>query len=248
MGSDKAEDSLACDNEAPKHQVILPGYWIAKTPVTVVQFRAFVRTEGHNVHEKSLKGPDDHPVRYVSWNDAMVYCHWVSMRSGLTATLPSEAEWEKAARGTDGRLYPWGNAKPDVYRCNFDNHEGGTTPVGRYSPQGDSPYGCVDMAGNVMEWTRSLDKAYPYSFQDEREDLESRGLRVLRGGAFCDAAEDVRCVMRYWGDLYACSSCIGFRLVLSPTSLNFVPSVLDISDIASEVSDSTLWHLWGRES
>jgi formylglycine-generating enzyme required for sulfatase activity len=93
-------------------------------------------------------GITDHPVR-VSWHDAVAYATWAGKR------LPSEEEWEKAARGTDGRKYPWGDEEPTPDLCNFGKNEGGTTPVGKYSPQGDSPYGCADMAGNVWEWTSS---------------------------------------------------------------------------------------------
>ncbi len=215
MGSDKAQDPDAEDAEVPKHQVTLPGYWIAKTPVTVAQFRAFVEAEEYKAHEYALEGPDDHPVRYVSWVDAMAYCRWQSKRTGLSVTLPSEAEWEKAARGTDGWLYPWGNAKPDVYRCNFGDYKRGTTSVGRYSPQGDSPYGCVDMAGNVWEWTRSLYKDYPYDSKDGRESFKFGGLRVLRGGAFHSDERGVRCARR--GRLISNSNySFGFRVVLVP--------------------------------
>ncbi len=224
MGSDRAQDRDAYDDEIPRHQVALPGYWIAKTPVTVAQFRAFVEAEDYKPEEESLKGGEDHPVVEVSWDDALVYCRWVSKRSGLTVTLPSEAEWEKAARGTDGRLYPWGDAKPDAQHCNFNGNEQGTTPVGRYSPQGDSPYGCVDMVGNMWEWTRSLwgqnedkpDFRYPYVPRDGREDLTVSGLRILRGGAFGGSGRGARCASRCWVYPYLRSYGVGFRPVLSP--------------------------------
>ena len=119
----------------------------------------------------------DHPVLQVSWHDAVAYAEWAGKR------LPTEEEWEKAARGTDGRKYPWGDEEPTRDLCNFGKNEGGTTPVGKYSPQGDSPYGCVDMAGNVWEWTGS-------DFDAER--------KVLRGGSWRFGPGDVRSAHRGW--------------------------------------------------
>ena len=144
----------------------------------------------------------------------MQYCSWLSQMTGRLYRLPSEAEWEKAARGTDGRIYPWGDEPPDERRCNFGMNVGGTKPVGRYSPQGDSPYGCADMAGNVWEWTRSLYKDYPYDPEDGREDLEAdhRVLRVLRGGAFYEVWF-VRCAARLGIFPNDRSGYYGFRLV-----------------------------------
>jgi formylglycine-generating enzyme required for sulfatase activity len=104
MGSDKDKDPLAYDDEIPQHEVTLPGYWIGKTPVTVAQFRAFVRESGYGWKYDGRQGGDDHPVVYVRWRDARAYCQWVSQRMGLRVTLPTEAQWEKAARGPDGRI------------------------------------------------------------------------------------------------------------------------------------------------
>jgi formylglycine-generating enzyme required for sulfatase activity len=139
----------------------------------------------------SVKAKTGHPVTQVSWDDAQAFCRWLSSLSGLTCRLPSEAEWEKAARGTDGRIYPWGNALPDETRCNYGQKVGGTMPCGHYSPRSDAPYGCQDMAGNVWEWTSSLwgndwgqpDFKYPYQAGDGRENPQSRDRRVLRGGS-----------------------------------------------------------------
>ena len=145
MGSDPAVDNQGDIDEQPQHVLELPSYWIGKHPVTVAQFRAFVEAAAPKLQGRpELDKGDDHPVIHVSWHDALAYCRWLSERSGLPVTLPSEAEWEKAARGDDGRLYPWGNEPPTDELCNYNSNRG-TTPVGRYSPQGDSPYGCADM-------------------------------------------------------------------------------------------------------
>lgn len=116
----------------------------------------------------------DHPVIYVTQHDATVYCRWLSEITGKSYRLPSEAEWEKAARGTDGRIYPWGD-QWEAGRCNAQpSGKRDTTPVGAY-PQGKSPYGLLDTAGNVWEWTRSLCKRYPYDPADGREALDAKG-------------------------------------------------------------------------
>jgi formylglycine-generating enzyme required for sulfatase activity len=227
MGSDPEKDTGSRDSEFPQHQVTLPGYWIGRTLVTVAQYRAFVEESGYAIaHQGSLEGPQDHPVVSVSWHDGLAYCRWLRERSGLPVTLPSEAEWEKAARGTDGRIYPWGDQAPTQSLCNYDDNEGNTTPVGRYSPRGDSPCCCADMAGNAWEWTRSLwgsdlmepEFGYPYDPQDGRENLVAGDnvLRVLRGGAFNDDARLVRCACRDRSlpDLYDWDG--GFRVVVSP--------------------------------
>ena len=218
MGSDKSKDPGAYDDEQPQHQVTLPGYWIGKYPVTAAQFRGFVEESGYQLGNKTgLRRPDDHPVIYVTWHGAVAYCRWLTEKSGIQITLPSEAEWEKAARGTDGRIYSWGN-EWDASRCNTSKGgKRGTTPVGAY-PQGASFYGMMDMAGNVWEWTRSLYKEYPYDPDDGREDLDAEGRRVVRGGSFIVGRSYVRCAFRdgYLPD--SRSGDKGFRLV-SPISL-----------------------------
>jgi formylglycine-generating enzyme required for sulfatase activity len=157
MGSDPRTDKNAGDDEQPQHYLHLPDYSIAKTPVTNVQYLAFVQSKGQKPPKywKGGKPPgdkEDHPVVGVSWEDAMAYCNWLAEAMGKAYRLPSEAEWEKAARGADGRIWPWGN-EWDEKRCNTrEGGPGDSTPVGQYSPGGDSPYGCVDMAGNVFEW------------------------------------------------------------------------------------------------
>jgi len=222
MGSDPGRDRDASDDEQPQHTLYLPDYRIAKTPVTYAQYAVFVQATGYDLPQhsdlargKPPRGKEDHPVRAVSWQDAVAYCNWLSQVTGKPYRLPSEAEWEKGARGTDGRIYPWGDEPPDEGRCNFGNNVKGTTPVGRYSPQGDSPYGCVDMAGNVWEWTRSLRERYPYDPSDGRENLEAgRDVgRVLRGGAFDCVDWTVRCAARGRIYPYSWSLDSGFRVV-----------------------------------
>jgi serine/threonine-protein kinase len=169
MGSDPAKDKYANDDEQPQHVLTLPDYYIGKYPVTNAQYAAFVQATGHEAGDKWLKkgwlsagkiqfpsGGEDHPAIYVSWHDAVAFCRWASQQSDYLIRLPTEAEWEKAARGTDGRIYPWGNQPPTAELCNFRRGVGDTTPVGKYSPQGDSPYGVADMSGNVWEWAMAL--------------------------------------------------------------------------------------------
>jgi formylglycine-generating enzyme required for sulfatase activity len=152
----------------------------------------------------------------VSWHDAVEFCDWLRAETGLRFHLPTEAEWEKAARGTEHRIYPWGDEPPDEARCNFGMHIRDTTTIGRYSPQGDSPYGCADMAGNVCEWCQSLFRPYPYQGGDGREDLEVDGPRVRRSGAFFDSQRNVRCAYRGAYDPYYWFNHLGFRVVVAP--------------------------------
>ncbi|MEI7470231.1 MAG: bifunctional serine/threonine-protein kinase/formylglycine-generating enzyme family protein, partial [Chloroflexota bacterium] len=140
------------DDKKTRH---LPDYYIGKYPVTTAQFWAFVKATGFNGHshwasgnEAWLKSHSDYPAVHVSWDDANVFCAWASQMTGLGICLPSEVEWEKAARGTDGRTYPWGEAAPDVSRANYNKSYDlkNLSRVGSY-PAGNSPYGCADMAG-----------------------------------------------------------------------------------------------------
>jgi formylglycine-generating enzyme required for sulfatase activity len=232
MGSDPQQDKDALDNEQPQHRPSLADYFLAKTPVTHAQYREFVQAKGHGAPQgwpngTPPSGKEDHPVVNVSWYDARDYCQWLSQVTGKDYRLPSEAEWEKGARGTDGRLYPWGN-QWDATRCNSEKSGlGETTSVHAY-PQGASPYGVMDMAGNVREWTRSLwgkswqrpDYGYPYRSTDGREnpDAGPEVARVLRGGAFYDGHRGVRCASRDWLNPYGSGRFIGFRVVVLPAS------------------------------
>ena len=213
MGSDKTKDPSAYDDEQPQHRVNLGEYWLGKTEVTVEQFVLFVKTTGYAADTRAFRsGKEKHPVNYVSWDDAVAFCKWVSDRSKLTVRLPSEAEWEKGARGTDGRIYAWGNQAIDRSRANYvDAKVGDTTAVGKYSSFGDSLYGLQDMIGNVWEWTSSLYKPYPYNANDGRESDSSRDARVLRGGSFSNDDYYVRCAFRNYHGITAHSDYIGFR-------------------------------------
>jgi formylglycine-generating enzyme required for sulfatase activity len=175
--------------------------------VTVTEWRKFTQATGHTPENiSSLHGRADYPVVYVNWDEALKYARWLGM------TLPSEAQWEKAARGEDGRVYPWGNEWrpgvantleywltpsrwPNWLRPRYKLIE--RTPVSHFSPLGDSPYGCADMAGNVWEWCSSLHQSYPYRRDDGRENLETEGSRVLRGGSLSNEAWRARVACRY---------------------------------------------------
>ncbi len=222
MGS-KDDDPLASDDEKPQHTIEIPyDYWMARYPVTNEQFAKFVRAAAYKFDLYSnWKKKADHPVAGVAWHDATAFFKWLNeqLRSDLgklVLRLPTEAEWEKAARGTDGRIYPWGN-EFDKNKCNSgEGSKGDTTPVGAYSPQGDSLYGCADMAGNVWEWVHSLSKKYPYNPRDGRENAASTAYRVLRGGAFSSSERVVRCAYRNWNNPNLRLRLSGFRLVVSP--------------------------------
>lgn len=218
MGS-KKKDILADNDERPQHIVYLPDYYIAKMPVTNVHWAAFVQATGGKIPKhwkrgRIPKGKDNHPVVNVSWFDVMTYCQWLVELTGKPYTLPSEAQWEKAARGTDGRLYPWDNR---FYKGFCNIRASGTTPVDRY-PLGASPYGVLDMLGNVWEWTCSLYRPYPYSLVDGREDLSLIDSRVVRGCAFNNNRIYLRCACRYRLNPFAFYDVQGFRVAMAAAS------------------------------
>ena len=143
----------------------------------------------------------------------MAYTRWLSAQTGQRFSLPTEAEWEKAARGTDGRIYPWGN----TWEANRANSEDAdfqkTVPVGQY-PSGGSPYDALDMAGNVWEWTRSVDAPYPYNPTDGREDLSNpaQKLFTFRGGAWYNPPLYLRAAHRHYDSPDNHYRLVGFRL------------------------------------
>ena len=228
MGSDERKD------EQPAGELWVDAFTIDRLPVTNAQFFAFWRAglyeqpdhpawaglqEGYRwirkreerrvprfAYDPQWNDPDQ-PVIGVTWYEALAYARWIGKR------LPTEAEWEKAARGTDGRVYPWGNDF-DLARCNLaQSGVGCTNKVGLYAPHGDSPYGVAEMAGNIWEWTSTLYQPYPYRRDDGREDLaEDKGRRVLRGGSWQSRfTQHLRCANRYFGDPNFGFTNTGFR-------------------------------------
>ncbi len=218
MGSDKRTDPQVYDSELPQHAVNLAAFQIGTFPVTVAEYACFVRVGQKPPQDwQAQLGKLDHPVVSVSWQDAMAYVGWLAAHTGQPWRLPSEAEWEKAARGTDGRIYPWGDVF-DASRAN--TNEGGkqaTTPVGSY-PSGASPYGALEMAGNVWEWTNTVYKPYPYNAGDGRERVESTENRVLRGGSWFYSAWNARAAYRSYIQPVIVNNNLGFRLILAAPS------------------------------
>jgi formylglycine-generating enzyme required for sulfatase activity len=172
MGSDPWKDYMAHFHEQPQHVVDLPEFYVARHPVTVAQFQAFVEDTRYNIEDRdALRGVPNHPVVSVSWYEALAYCEWLTTKlrssdatpaelrarlaNGWVITLPSEAEWEKAARGRDGRIYPWDDQFEAASTNGVEKGLGTTSAVGLF-PAGASPCGALDMCGYVWEWTRSL--------------------------------------------------------------------------------------------
>lgn len=221
MGSDEDEP-----DERPPHEVFVEEFYLAKYPITNSEYGVFVSATDHPPpdHWKGNAYPKPlglHPVVHVSWHDALAYCRWMSAQSGMQIRLPSEAEWEKAASWEAERatklMYPWGD-EFDESRCGTEaSKTRKTTPVGKYSPRGDSPYGVGDTAGNVWEWTSTLLDKYPYNAGDGREDPTREGPRVVRGGQFGSGHREVRCAHRSWIDPSHSDHTIGFRIAASPT-------------------------------
>jgi formylglycine-generating enzyme required for sulfatase activity len=215
MGSSPDRDRRTWGNEEPLHTLCLGSFWISRTPVTNAQYMKFTnatchRTPSHWIDRSIPTGKEQHPVVFVDWFDARAYCEWAGGR------LPTEAEWEKAARGSDGRRFPWGDTRPNRKLCNHNYFFGDTLEVGHH-PDGASPFGVLDMAGNVWEWTASLFKPYPYDPHDGRETPDGGSYRVLRGAAF-RTVNLPRCASRGDGALAThMSNCSGIRVARSWT-------------------------------
>jgi formylglycine-generating enzyme required for sulfatase activity len=193
MGSLK-DDPEARRDEMPQHIVYLDAFWIDRTEVTNAQYRRCVEAgtcREPGCWDQAKFNAADQPVVCVDWWDAQSYCQWVG------AQLPTEAQWEKAARGTDGRRYPWGD-EWDSSRCNsIESSLRRTVPVGSY-PDGASPYGALDMAGNAWEWVadRFSDGYYAIAPTRNPTGSETGGMRLLRGGSWLNYPQQVRCAVR----------------------------------------------------
>ena len=249
MGSKRGLDRDAHEDEMPTQVLSVSDYFIMKYPVTNEQYNQFVQATGCRT---PLFWPDgkypadkaNHPVVGVSYYDALAYCAWAGKETGLPIRLPTEAEWEKAARGEEMRVFTWGdNWENGLCNTREGKLEGtGTTPVDQFSPQGDSPYGVADMGGNVQEWCSSLFGPYPYDPTDGREahvyDLQaedllpklletgctslpesgeaSTGKSVIRGGSWRETKHQSRCAYRSWAAPMHRSDDTGFRCCYEP--------------------------------
>jgi formylglycine-generating enzyme required for sulfatase activity len=220
MGSDTS-DMEAVDDGKPQHTVFLEAYWIDQTEVTNGMYEKCVVDGGCSApaasgsYTRSMyygnSSYANYPVVNVSWYDAEKYCKWAGRK------LPSEAQWEKAARGTEGWIYPWGNSDPTSSLLNYNSNEGDTTAVGSY-PGGKSPYGALDMAGNVWEWVADwFGSDYYINSPLENPIGPSTGAyRVLRGGACGSDSRGVRAALRYADDPDLWGIIVGFRCAALP--------------------------------
>ncbi|HCK11138.1 MAG: hypothetical protein CME21_05650 [Gemmatimonadetes bacterium] len=208
-------DDDASRDEMPQRTVLMNAYMMDKFPVTNQEYKMFVDVVGHRrpPHWTSGTyelGSADHPVTNISWPDAKAYCDWVGK------CLPTEAQWEKAARGTIGQTYCWGDAfRKD--NTNSSNDYGGTTPIDQF-PGGVSPYGVNDMCGNVMEWCEDwyYDEYYKTAPRDNPEGPPGGQYRTVRGGFYAGNKADVRCSARHWAPEANMQDHIGFRCAKSP--------------------------------
>ena len=205
----------------PAHTVHLSPFWIGKYPVTNSQYRRFLEQNPHQQETKFWRdrtlNKDDHPVVGVSWEEARAYCRWAHL------ALPSEAQWEAAARGQDGRYYPWGNADPNDLLANYERREGGTTQIDKYL-QSIGPYGTFDQAGNVWEWC--LDSWDPRA-HEKREGMTDpvttegeRNHRSVRGGSWLFRAAALASAARYSFAFTTRNPDIGFRCIAPMKLIN----------------------------
>lgn len=221
------KESTGRPDEWPQRSVYLDAFAIDAVEVTNERYLQFVKSTGHRNPPNpygtglllSAKGIEQLPVVQTTWYDAKAYCGWAKKR------LPTEAEWEKAARGTDGRVFPWGNAPPGPHRANFDREweeQKTLHPVGSL-PEGNSPYGIKDMAGNVREWVQDwYDPAYYKHAPDRNPQGPEKGIvRVIRGGSWHSPVSDITASARGRGGFALQTHGTGFRCARS------IPSGVD---------------------
>ena len=195
MGSDE-QDPDVVNHETPRRIESLGEYLISVYPITVGIYRYFLTDVGDFNRLALLpEGREDHPVCDVTWFEANKFCIWASNATHRQIRLPSEQEWEKAARGEHGNPYPWGDVLPSNDHCNFNNYVGDTTPVGSYSPLSDSVYHCVDMAGNVWEWTSNDEDGNESGLITNPWEFPSKSV-IIRGGAIPSNWKEVRSTCR----------------------------------------------------
>jgi formylglycine-generating enzyme required for sulfatase activity len=219
MGASGA--AAVAGQERPAHEVTVAGFWMQRTEVTNEQYGRCVAEGACTPPQRAgWDAPEqaEHPVNYVDWAQAQAYAAWAGGR------LPSEAEWEKACRSEDGRTYPWGEQPPTAELANFNNNLGETLPVGSF-PAGASPYGLLDLSGNVWEWTTSLERPYPYQADDGREDPDAEGHRIARGGSFYYTQYQLRCIARSGFAPTTANPHFGIRVVISPQDVTWVNPV-----------------------
>lgn len=227
MGTNKTRVRQAYEYEMPEHKVYLSTYQISKTPITNQLYFAFVTESKHRKpkHWHDGKIPvsrHNHPVVNVSWNDADRFCVWLSKKTQKHCRLPTEAEWEKAARGTDGRIYPWGNEWNKTKLNCSENGPNDTTPVGFYFHEGDSPYGAVDLCGNVWEWCNDwfgkdeYGKRQGFVIHNPVGPPDGQN-RSVRGSTFSQPEYVCRSTNRFSFLPATLHSALGFRCVMEST-------------------------------
>ena len=232
MGSNPTLDRSAYENERwsdleRQGRVFLPTYYVSRFETTIAQFSIFAQEFGLDLEQINLEESSQFPVYNVTWPDALAYARWLDsklrnspntpnviksfLNEGGRVTIPSEAEWEKAARGNDGRIFPWGS-QPTSDFANFNAN--GVRAVGAEICD-LCAYGLSDMAGNVWELTRSPLQSYPYDLSDDEDNLSEDALWVMRGGSYADSINNIRTATRGAVDPGVRNDAIGFRIAIS---------------------------------
>jgi formylglycine-generating enzyme required for sulfatase activity len=219
MGSDPAVDNFAQADEQPSHKVLVTEFWIGKYGVTNAQYAQFARAAGIDFSYRD--GCERHPVVRITFDEARAFCDWLGQLNKRKVRLPTEAEWEKAARGADGRIYPWGNTWNPAALNSGIGGAGDIAPVDRHAPLGDSPYGASDLSGNVWEWiadwyspTTYADRVANDFFIVDPKGPASGTHRVLKGGCHYLRQSATRSARRFrYVPAMRCYD-IGFRVVV----------------------------------